>query len=113
MPVETKVNEGAGYFVTKFEKTASIASYQIGFVISNLSFEENLSDDDTTLRVYGKPELIAGGNADLALNVARTFLDEFRKHFNVSNILSKMDFVAFPEVLLGKKACNNFIIQLI
>lgn len=81
---------------TVFWSTPPIPPYVLAFTISNFDFIQN-NDTSIDFRVYGRPSVIASGQADNALELGVTFLRAMEDYFGFYYSLPKSDQLAIPQ----------------
>lgn len=94
MSVESTIPDG-DYMTTIFETSPPIQIFVLSFTVSNLAFV-NTTDDGLEFRVFARPEAIANGQADNALELGVTMLRAIESHFNVNYTIPKSDQIAHP-----------------
>ncbi|XP_061450868.1 aminopeptidase N [Rhineura floridana] len=101
MPVKSTTQlDGQAWNRTEFEPTVRMSTYLLAFIVSQFDFVED-HQGDTLIRIWGRPNAIAEGQGDYALNVTGPILRFFEKHYNTSYPLSKSDQVALPDFNAG------------
>lgn len=83
------------YITTIFEETPLIQTYIIAFIVSD--FETHGNQDPMPQRVIAKPESIALGEANLALDAGERILASMEDYLNMTYNLPKLDQVAVPD----------------
>ena len=85
-----------------FEKSVSMSSYLVAYVISDFKSVKKLSDKyQIEVEVAGRPEPIENGDGDFALNQAAQILDFFTDYFEVKYPLKKSTQIAIPDFNSG------------
>ena len=78
------------WFADKFERTVSMSTYLVGFVVSSFEVIETFSPKyNIKIEVAARPEAIASGQADYALNETALIIDYFADYFNVMYPMEK------------------------
>ena len=67
-----------------------MSTYLVAFVISNFDTIKNESATNVTVEVSARPDPIANGGGDFALNEAIKIIDFFSDYFNLSYPLPKL-----------------------
>ena len=86
----TPLNEDPDWMVDEFEETVKMSTYLVAFVVSN--FDKISMDSPVNkvlIEVAGRPEAIAKGEGDFALNEAAEIIDFFSSYFGIKYPLSK------------------------
>lgn len=92
--------EGSNHVVTTFADIESIHTYLVAFVISDFSYVEDTTGS-VPHRVYARPQLIADGQAKLAIENSAKVLEAFEDYLSTPYALVKMDQVAVPDFAAG------------
>ena len=78
------------WFVDRFERTVTMSTYLVAFVVSNFkSIKMNSPKHQIEIEVYARPEAIDNGEGEYALNEAAEIIDFFSDYFNTSYPLSQ------------------------
>lgn len=101
MPINVTTEYQESYTITWFDETDPIPVSQVGFVVSNFDYVEDV-EGSVPLRVYAKRNSIENHEADLALETAGKFLEAFETYFGIPLRLKKFDFVAVKEPASGE-----------
>ena len=96
MPVES-TESGDGYVVTNFETSPPMQIFVLSFLVSDFDFVSTI-DDGLEFRVIARPEAIAAGEADNALELGVTFLRAVEEYFGVNYSFPKSDQIANPQL---------------
>ncbi|NXB34026.1 AMPN Aminopeptidase, partial [Eulacestoma nigropectus] len=91
--------DGETWNVTEFDTTPRMSTYLLAFVVSQFTNVQN--DSETLIRIWGRPEAIAGGQGNYALNVTGPILSFFEAHYNTAYPLPKSDQVGLPDFNAG------------
>ncbi|XP_032650172.1 aminopeptidase N [Chelonoidis abingdonii] len=103
MPVQSSVQQtidGTTWNVTEFQTTPKMSTYLVAFIVSQFEAVEAMQDN-VLIRIWGRPQAIAAGQGDYALNVTGPILKFFENHYNTSYPLPKSDQVALPDFNAG------------
>lgn len=87
---------GTNKYITTFVETYPMPTYLIGFVVSDFDFVEQGNQ-----RVYAKPESIASGEADFALNDGVRILQVCEELWGIPYSPPKVYQVAIPDFAAG------------
>lgn len=87
---------GTNKYITRFMETYPMPTYLIAFIVSDFTFIERGNQ-----RVYGRPESVAGGEADFALNEGIRILETCEELWGIPYTLPKVDQVAVPDFAAG------------
>lgn len=93
MPVESVTPDGA-FTSTVFERTPRIPVYILHFTVSNFHQITNNNHPQVSLGVIARPEAVAAGQADNALELNEIMLNAVEQVFNVPFPLPKQDLLA-------------------
>ena len=84
------------WFVDRFERTVTMSTYLVAFVVSNFkSIKMNSPKHQIEIEVYARPEAIDNGEGEYALNAASNMIDFFIDYFNISYPMQKMSNFSF------------------
>lgn len=103
MPVQSSMQQtidGTTWNVTEFETTPKMSTYLLAFIVSQFEAVEAMQDK-VLIRIWGRPQAIAAGQGEYALNVTGPILKFFENHYNTSYPLPKSDQVALPDFNAG------------
>ncbi|XP_005446233.2 aminopeptidase N [Falco rusticolus] len=92
--------DGQSWNVTEFETTPKMSTYLLAFIVSQFNYTQNNSGD-VLIRIWGRPEAIAEGQGDYALQKTGPILKFFEEHYNTSYPLPKADQVGLPDFNAG------------
>uniref|UniRef100_A0A182N6L7 glutamyl aminopeptidase n=1 Tax=Anopheles dirus TaxID=7168 RepID=A0A182N6L7_9DIPT len=92
-----------GLSTTTFERSVSMSTYLVVFIVSDFLYKEALVVPDHgesfPLRVYATP--FQQDNVDFALNTALTIIRYYVKYFGIAYPLPKLDMAAIPDFVSG------------
>lgn len=106
MPVDTVTRHEDSHVTTKFQEMPSAQPYIMAFVISDFTYQMDLTGS-VPQRVFGQPEQIKNGDAQYAVDVSWKILKGFEDHLGVNYTLPKMDQIAIPDFAAG--AMENWV----
>ncbi|XP_064932981.1 aminopeptidase N [Columba livia] len=92
--------DGEMWNVTEFETTPKMSTYLLAFIVSQFSYVHNMSEN-VLIRIWGRPEAIAEGQGEYALQVTGPILKFFERHYNTAYPLPKSDQVGLPDFNAG------------
>ncbi|KAK2524434.1 Anpep [Columba guinea] len=92
--------DGEMWNVTEFETTPKMSTYLLAFIVSQFSYVHNMSEN-VLIRIWGRPEAIAEGQGEYALQVTGPILKFFEGHYNTAYPLPKSDQVGLPDFNAG------------
>ena len=105
MPVQSRTVDD-DYFITTFEQIPSVPTYILSFVISNFD-SISTTDNGLDFSVFARPDAIASGLADNALELGVAALRAMENSFhNITYPLPKSDQIAVPQ--LGGLGAHNW-----
>lgn len=96
-PVTSITTEANNYVTTTFEQTPAIPSYVLAFTVSSFA-SVNTTDDGLLFRVVARPEAIAAGQLDNALEIGVQMLRAMENLFNISYPLTVSTQFAAPQL---------------
>nr|XP_040229267.2 glutamyl aminopeptidase isoform X1 [Anopheles coluzzii] len=101
---ETVANKpSAGLSTTTFERSVSMSTYLVVFIVSDFLHQEVLilpeHGSSFPLRVYATP--FQQKNTAYALATARTIIEYYVKYFGIAYPLPKLDMAAIPDFVSG------------
>lgn len=79
-----------------FETSVKMSTYLVAFIVSDFEYVESGKQ-----RVYSRPDSIKNGDANFALDVAITILDELEEYTGVPYSLEKMYQASIPQFSAG------------
>ena len=91
---------GTNYVVTKFDKTPSVQTYLIAFIVSDFTFVQNTTGV-IPQRIFARPQTIEDGYASYALENSGPILEAFEQYLGVKYSLPKMDQAGIPDFAAG------------
>lgn len=94
MPVASVNPDGGDFVVTVFDRTPAIPVYILHFTISNFGAIRNNNHPTVALSVLARPEAIAAGQADNALELSEIMLRAVEQVFDIPFSLPKQDLIA-------------------
>lgn len=98
MPVESSwQSEVDGWSSSRFARTPRMSTYYLAWAVCNFTYRETHSDSGVTVRLYARPDAIASGAGDYALDVAKRMLGFYQDYFQVEYSLPKLDLLAVPK----------------
>ncbi|XP_054243768.1 aminopeptidase N [Indicator indicator] len=92
--------DGETWNVTTYQTTPRMSTYLLAFIVSQFDHIQNDSGE-VLIRIWGRPEAIAEGQGDYALQVTGPILTFFEKHYNTAYPLPKSDQVGLPDFNAG------------
>ncbi|NXC51006.1 AMPN Aminopeptidase, partial [Penelope pileata] len=92
--------DGQSWNVTEFEPTPRMSTYLLAFIVSQFDYVHNDSGG-VLIRIWGRPEAIAEGQGEYALQVTGPILNFFEQHYNTAYPLPKSDQVGLPDFNAG------------
>ncbi|XP_076148014.1 aminopeptidase N-like [Alosa pseudoharengus] len=87
--------------VTTFEPTPIMSTYLLAFVVCEFDFIGTPAAAEVLIRIWARPQAIAEGQGDYALNKTGPILDFFEKYYNATYPLKKSDQIALPDFSAG------------
>lgn len=96
MPVESIAVDN-DHLITTFETSPVMQIFVLSFIVSNFGFVSTI-DDGLEFRVLARPEAIAAGEADNALEIGVTMLRTAEDYFSVNYSFPKSDQIANPQL---------------
>lgn len=87
--------------MTIFRRMISTPTYLIAYVVSDYTYVSQTSTVLPRQRVYARPNAIAAGAGNYALNTGIVVIEELSKYFGIPYSLSKLDQVAVQDFFFG------------
>ncbi len=90
--IDSTVDENDSEWIRdRFERTVTMSTYLIAFVVSNFKGIHTHSPKyNIQIDIYARPDAIDNGEGQYALGVASLIIDFFTDYFNVSYPLKKL-----------------------
>ncbi|NXL87046.1 AMPN Aminopeptidase, partial [Alectura lathami] len=92
--------DGQSWNVTEFLPTPRMSTYLLAFIVSQFDYVSN-DTGGVLIRIWGRPQAIAEGQAAYALQVTGPILSFFERHYNTAYPLPKSDQVGLPDFSAG------------
>ncbi|NXG22890.1 AMPN Aminopeptidase, partial [Grallaria varia] len=86
--------------VTVFDTTPKMSTYLLAFIVSQFDYVQN-DTGNVLIRIWGRPNAIAEGQGEYALNVTGPILNFFEEHYSTPYPLPKSDQVGLPDFNAG------------
>ncbi|XP_030312796.1 aminopeptidase N [Calypte anna] len=103
MPVKSTSRQeidGQSWNITEFQRTPRMSTYLLAFIVSQFQPVHSMSGD-VLIRIWGRPEAIAQGQGDYALNVTGPILNFYESLYDEKFPLPKSDQVGLPDFNAG------------
>nr|XP_028562045.1 LOW QUALITY PROTEIN: aminopeptidase N [Podarcis muralis] len=103
MPVQSTTQmqlDGQPWNRTVFHPTLKMSTYLLAFIVSQFDYVQR-EQNNTLMRIWGRPKAIAEGQGDYGISVTGPILAFFEKHYATPYPLSKLDQVALPDFNAG------------
>ncbi|KAM6986544.1 thyrotropin-releasing hormone-degrading ectoenzyme-like [Aplochiton taeniatus] len=97
MPVESSLVEEDGFLTNQFARTPRMSTYYLAWAVCNFTYLETETDSGITIRLYARPDAIASGAGNYALQITKRLLGFYQDYFNVQYSLPKLDLLAVPK----------------
>ncbi|XP_056445378.1 thyrotropin-releasing hormone-degrading ectoenzyme-like [Gadus chalcogrammus] len=97
MPVESSSLAEDGWLTNRFAQTPRMSTYYLAWSVCNFTYRETHTETGVTVRLYARPDAIASGAGDYALQITRRLLGFYQQYFNVKYSLPKLDLLAVPK----------------
>uniref|UniRef100_A0A182P2X3 glutamyl aminopeptidase n=1 Tax=Anopheles epiroticus TaxID=199890 RepID=A0A182P2X3_9DIPT len=98
-----KDKPSAGLSTTTFERSVSMSTYLVVFIVSDFKFKDVLiipeHGNSFPLRVYATP--FQQDNTEFALETARKIIEHYVRYFGIAYPLPKLDMAAIPDFVSG------------
>lgn len=92
---QTVVIEKEEWTVSKFNPTPIMSTYILAFSINEFGFKKDNNNEE--LKIWARPEAIAAGHANHALEVSVKILRYFEERFEFKYSARKLDQIAVPD----------------
>ncbi|CAH1794521.1 unnamed protein product [Owenia fusiformis] len=99
MPNKTSRILADNMMETTFERTPSMSTYLVCFVISDFHYKEATLKSGKPIRVWAPSDRIR--EVDLSLETGKNITDWYESYFNMSYHLPKIDMIGIPDLPFG------------
>uniref|UniRef100_A0A665UBQ7 Aminopeptidase n=1 Tax=Echeneis naucrates TaxID=173247 RepID=A0A665UBQ7_ECHNA len=98
MPVESSsLSDEDGWVTNRFARTPRMSTYYLAWAVCNFTYKETQTNSGVTIRLYARPDAVASGAGDYALDITRRLLGFYQDYFKVQYSLPKLDLLAVPK----------------
>ncbi|XP_051911006.1 thyrotropin-releasing hormone-degrading ectoenzyme-like [Hippocampus zosterae] len=86
-----------GWTTRRFARTPRMSTYYLAWAVCNFTSRETRTDGGVAIRLFARPDAIASGAGDYALDIAGRLLAFYQDIFQVPYSLPKLDLLAVPK----------------
>ncbi|XP_062947896.1 aminopeptidase N [Cynocephalus volans] len=97
----TPLAEDPDWNITEFHTTPKMSTYLLAYIVSEFDHIESQAPNGVMIRIWARPNAIAEGHGEYALNITGPILNFFADHYDTPYPLEKSDQIGLPDFNAG------------
>ncbi|XP_008561571.1 PREDICTED: aminopeptidase N [Galeopterus variegatus] len=97
----TPLAEDPDWNITEFHTTPKMSTYLLAYIVSEFDHVESQAPNGVMIRIWARPNAIAEGHGEYALNITGPILSFFADHYDTPYPLEKSDQIGLPDFNAG------------